>query len=223
MSYQSEDMNCKRIVTLENNSKCNRFIFDVTLEIAYNTDAEWGDFWHFWKAILTTITCRIGHKYKNWKKCSYVIAEHLYKKIGKLQPSLTEWKGTISVTGQYHDEDPFNNYSEIIYDWFCHDEFMTIPKNSDTEDKYELHPVSLRYAIRFLFNPALPVAENFYTDEGYEKISYHFISNWEIFENIMNTIVCGKKQYNHLEVWQASCDAYKLTADKFAFDDGISD
>ncbi|KAK0074934.1 hypothetical protein PV325_007625 [Microctonus aethiopoides] len=207
MTSKSENINCKNIVALTNTPKCDRFIFYVTLEISYVADAKWENIAHFWRTILATITCQIGHKYKNWKKCSCVIAERLYSEFVRLNLPLTRWKGTISITGQYVDEDSVNGYSEIIYDWFSYDGFMTIPKN--IKDRHKSPPVCLQYTIRFLLNPALSVAQNIYCVKGYEKISEDWPLQQCKNENIMNTEVDLEKEYNHLEIWQAACNAYK--------------
>ncbi|KAK0073562.1 hypothetical protein PV326_013292, partial [Microctonus aethiopoides] len=209
MSSESTDINCKNTVALTNTSNCNRFIFDVTLEIVYVADAKWMNKLRFWQTILTTITCQIGHKYKNWKKCSNVIADCLTAKIISLNPSLTEWKGTVSVAGQYVDDESVNGYSEIIYDRFCYDGFMTIPKNS--KDQHQSASVCLEYTMRFLLNPALPIAQITYSAKGYEIMScnYWTLDDRRKYENIMNTEVDHKKDYNHVEIWQAACNAYK--------------
>ncbi|KAK0074935.1 hypothetical protein PV325_007626 [Microctonus aethiopoides] len=208
MSSESEEIDCNKTVASTDASKCNRFIYDVTLDISYVADAKWNYDWLLWQTIMTTITCQIGHKYKNWKKCSCVIAGRLCSEFARLNLSLNEWKGTISITGQYVDEDSVNGYSEIIYDWFSYDGFMTMPKNS--KDQHKTPPVCLQYTIRFLLNPALSVAQYIYCTKGYRKLIHYWIRD-EIskYENIMNTEVDHEKEYNHLEIWQAACNAFK--------------
>ncbi|KAK0174508.1 hypothetical protein PV327_010270 [Microctonus hyperodae] len=200
---------CNQTAALTKTSKCNRFLFDVALDISYVADAKWENSRHLWQSILTTITCQIGHKYKNWKKCSYIITEYLLKKVEELKPApSTEWKGTISISGQYVDEDSVNGYSEIIYDWFSYAGFMAVSK--DSQDQYNSPPVSLQYTIRFLFNPALPIAQQIYSAKGYKKI-YCLLYDWkQQYENIMNTKVDHEKEYNHLEIWQTASNTYKL-------------
>ncbi|KAK0073511.1 hypothetical protein PV325_009609 [Microctonus aethiopoides] len=209
MSSQSEDANCNKTVALTNTSKCNSFIYDVTLDLSYQADAKWENVQHFWRTILTTITCQIGHKYKNWKKCSCVIAQHLMQNFVKLNLSSTEWKGTISVAGQYVDEESVDGYSEIIHDWFCYGGFITIPKNPNDQQKSA--SVCLEYTIRFLLNPALPSAQIIYSAKGYEKMlcNYWTADTIRQYENIMNTEVDYKNEYNHFKIWDAAFNAYK--------------
>lgn len=208
MTSKSEEINCNT-VALTNTSKCNRFIFDVTLELSYFADGMWENNLHLWQTIIATITCQIGHKYKNWKKCSYVIADYLTVKIITLNPSLREWKGTISVAGQYVDEESVNGYSEIIYDWFSYDGYMAMPKNP--KDQHKSPPVCLQYTIRFLLNPALSVAQYIYCAKGYENIACNYrVPRGNLkYENIMNTEVDHDKEYNHMKIWQAAYNVYK--------------
>ncbi|KAK0074039.1 hypothetical protein PV325_008850 [Microctonus aethiopoides] len=209
MSSQSVDINNTKTMVLTNTSKYNSLIFDVELDISYTADSAWQNNWHLWCTMFTTIACQIGHKYKNWKKCSYIIAEGLLNKLLQLKPSSTEWKGTVFVSGQYHDEDADSNYSEIIHDCFCYDGLMTIHKNSDPISKSESPPVCLQYTIRFLLSPALPSAQSIYRAKGYEKYYVdHPIFDFEEYRNI-NIEVDHEKEYNHVEVWQEAYEAYK--------------
>ncbi|KAK0071527.1 hypothetical protein PV325_012744 [Microctonus aethiopoides] len=163
--------------------------------------------------MFMTIACQIGHKYKNWKTCSYIIAYRLFNKLLQLKLSSTEWKGTIFVSGQYHDEDADSNYSAIIHDCFCYDGLMTIPKNSDPIYKSESPPVCLQYTIRFLLSPALPSAQSIYRAKGYEKCYENdSIFDFEKHGNI-NLEVDHEEEYNHLRMWQAiACELYKICA-----------
>ncbi|KAK0081346.1 hypothetical protein PV326_007721 [Microctonus aethiopoides] len=138
---------------------------------------------------------------------SATTAQRLYNEFGNLIPSSTEWKGTISITGQYVDEDSVSGYSEIIYDWFSYDGFMTMPKNS--KDQHKTPPVCLQYTIRFLLNPALSVAQYIYCAKGYEKLDHWILHDFIKYEHIMNTEADHEKEYNHMEIWQAACNAHK--------------
>ncbi|KAK0081347.1 hypothetical protein PV326_007722 [Microctonus aethiopoides] len=173
MGSQSKDIKCDKTVALTNTSKCDRFIFDVTLEISYVADAKWN-------------------------------SDSLLRKIIRLvKPSSTEWKGTISVTGQYHDTNSVSGYSEIIYDWFCYDGYMTVPKISTNTTRF-VPNVYLQYTMRFLLSPALPAAQSIYCAKGYEKITYLSSTDWEISEDILDTEEDQIKEYNHLKVWQVA-------------------
>ncbi|KAK0072017.1 hypothetical protein PV326_000545 [Microctonus aethiopoides] len=213
MSSQSVDINNTNTIVLINTSKYKSFIFDVELDISYTTDSVWSSYQHLWKTMLTTITCQIGHKYKNWRKCSYIIAERLCTKFPEANRSLG-WKGTISVKGQYHDRDLDSNYSEIIHDCICYVGSMTIPENSDLIEKLESPPVCLQYTIRFFLSPALPSAQSIYCAIGYEKYEFGRSFNRRITDKRYNIEVDCGKEYNHLEVWQA---AYKAHDPKYRY------
>lgn len=206
MSSKSVDINNTKITVLTNMSKYKSFIFDVELDISYTADSAWKSDWYLWETMLTTITGQIGHKYKNWEKCRYIIAECLFKKFLELNPS-TEWKGTISVRGQYHDKDLNCNYSEIIHDCFCYVGLMTIPENSDEDNQLKSPPVCLKYTIRFLLSPALPSAQSIYCANGYKKYVDGKMFN-DKTDKRFNIELDHEKEYNHLEVWQAACKAY---------------
>ncbi|KAK0073561.1 hypothetical protein PV326_013291 [Microctonus aethiopoides] len=184
MGSQSEDINCKNTMALINTPKCNMFIFDVTLEISYVTDE------------------------------NALIAIKLFEKFLELKPSSTEWKGTISVAGQfYHKNSTSAVYSEIIYDWFLYDGFMTVPELPKGQHKSP--SVCLQYTIKFLLNPALPIAQHIYCAKGYEKIP--LIGRWTVddinkYMNIIKEKVDHEKEYNHLEIWQKAWNAYKPPA-----------
>ncbi|KAK0074038.1 hypothetical protein PV325_008849, partial [Microctonus aethiopoides] len=105
MSSQSVDINNTKTMVLTNTSKYNSFIYNVELDISYTADLAWKNIGHLRWTILMTITGQIGYKYKNWEKCSYIIAHRLCNKLGQLKTSATEWKGQISDRGQCHDED----------------------------------------------------------------------------------------------------------------------
>ncbi|KAK0160533.1 hypothetical protein PV328_007934 [Microctonus aethiopoides] len=208
MTSKSEDINCNKILTLRNTSASNGFIFNVTLDISFIADPELVNFRHLCKTMLTTICCQIGHKYRNWKKCSCIIAENLSKKFKELNPSLTEWKGEISIKGQYNDEDSDNIYSEIIYDWFSYDGVMIIPpENSKDQHKY----VNLKYTIRFFLNPTLAVAEYIFSAKGYKKMLHHYwtLRERRTYEKIMDMDVNRNYKYNHLRVWLGAYDEYQ--------------
>ncbi|KAK0072868.1 hypothetical protein PV326_014039 [Microctonus aethiopoides] len=209
MSSQSVDINNTKTkhVVLTNTSKYKSFIFDVELDISYTADLAWKNDWHLWWTMFTTIACQIGHKYENWRKCSYIIADSLFSKLHQLEPSSTEWNGKISSSGQYHDDDFNSDYSEIIHDCFCYAGLMTIPKYSDPIGKSS--PVCLQYTIRFLLSPALPNAQSIYRAKGYEKYVYRIMFRWRN-RNYMNIEVGDEKEYNHLRIWQAAYKAYEL-------------
>ncbi|KAK0160532.1 hypothetical protein PV328_007934 [Microctonus aethiopoides] len=210
MSSQSVDINNTKTMVLTNTSKYNSFIYDVELDISYTADSAWKTIRHLQWTILATITGQIGYKYKNWEKCSYMIAHRLCNKLGQLTLSATECKGQISDRGQYHDEDADSNYSEIIHDCFCYDGLMTIPKYSDPISKSESPPVCLQYTIRFLLSPALPSAQSIYCANGYKMYGCRTIINREKKCRHINIEVDHEKEYNHLEVWQAAYKAYEL-------------
>ncbi|KAK0073393.1 hypothetical protein PV325_009787 [Microctonus aethiopoides] len=209
MSSQSVDINNTKTMVLTNMSKYKSFIFDVELDISYTADSAWKSDWRLWKTMLTTITCQIGHKYKNWTKCSYIIAERLFTKFLELNQS-AEWKGTISIKGQYHDRNLDSNYSEIIHDCFCYVGLMTIPENSDVDNQLKSPPVCLQYTIRFFLSPALPSAQSIYRANGYEKYASGRRFNIQTTDKRFNIEVDYEKEYNHLEVWQAAYKAYEL-------------
>ncbi|KAK0073975.1 hypothetical protein PV326_012854 [Microctonus aethiopoides] len=211
MSSQSVDINNTKTMVLTNTSKYNSFIFDVELDISYTANSAWSSVWYLWKTMLTTITCQIGHKYKNWRKCSYIIADSLFSQLNQLNPSTREWNGKISSSGQYHDDDFNSDYSEIIHDCFCYVGLMTIPENTNPKIFLFLNtmspPVCLQYTIRFLLSPALPSAQSIYCANGYKKYVDPIIFE-DRTDKRYNIEVDYEKEYNHFEVWQAARAAY---------------
>ncbi|KAK0073976.1 hypothetical protein PV326_012855, partial [Microctonus aethiopoides] len=209
MSSQSVDINNTKTMVLTNTSKNNSFIYDVELDISYTPDYAWHDITHLWWTIVMTITGQIGYKYKNWEKCSYIIAHRLFKQWKQLTLSATEWKGKISDRGQYHDEDADSNYSEIIHDCFCYVGLMTVPENTDPASKSLSPPVCLQYTIRFLLSPALPSAQSIYCANGYKKyVGCILFDNGT--DKRFNIEVDHEKEYNHLRIWQAAYNAFNI-------------
>ncbi|KAK0081562.1 hypothetical protein PV326_007614 [Microctonus aethiopoides] len=210
MSSQSEDVTCDEIVALENTFKCNRFMFNVTLDISYYAIRKWENDLHLWQTILITITYQIGHKYKNWQKYCNIIADRLLNKLMTLKASSIEWNGQITVRGYYYDEESDSNYSEIILDCFCSNRLMSISIYSDVINQYEeILPVCLQYNIRFiLLIPALSPDLFYYCSKKYEKICYPLIYEWDKYENIINTELDRNEEYNHNQVWTAAYNAY---------------
>ncbi|KAK0081348.1 hypothetical protein PV326_007723 [Microctonus aethiopoides] len=129
----------------------------------------------------------------------------------ELNPSLTEWKGEISIKGQYNDEDSDNIYSEIIYDWFSYDGVMIIPPEN-SKDQHKTSYVDLKYTIRFFLNPTLAVAEYIFSAKGYKKMLHHYwtLRERRTYEKIMDMDVNRNYKYNHLRVWLGAYDEYQL-------------
>lgn len=206
MSSQSDDIDRSKTVALKKTLPgYHGFIFDVTLDISFTVDRKWTSESPDRRLLLTiiaTIVGQIGHKYEQWKNISHIIVYTLFKELLRSKLS-NDWKGTFSVGGQYINENLTIGSSEIIYDWFTHDGFMTIPDNNDNSP-----PVSLRYTIRFLLSPALPVAQRMYSDRGYKIIHVCYEDFWKPYEEIMDTMIDHKKEYNHLEMYRASYNAY---------------
>ncbi|KAK0070923.1 hypothetical protein PV325_013849, partial [Microctonus aethiopoides] len=188
MSSQSDDIDrCKILALKKTLPECHGFIFDVTLDISFTADSYWKSSRRLLLIMLMTIVGQIGHKYEQWKNISHIIVYTLVNKLLQSEPPY-EWKGTLSVGGQYVNENSAIGSSEIIYDWFTHDGFMTIP-----DDVVNSRPVSLRYTIRFLLSPALPIAQQMYSARGYEIIHDCYEDFWTPYEEIMNTMIDHKK------------------------------
>ncbi|KAK0075330.1 hypothetical protein PV326_011678 [Microctonus aethiopoides] len=203
MSYQSDDIDRNKILALKKIlPECHGFIFDVTLDISFTADSKWTSGMRLSLIMLATIVGQIGHKYEQWKNISHIIVYTLFKELLRSKLSYN-WKGTFSVGGQYVNENSAIGSSEIIYDWFTHDGFMTIPDDDDNSP-----PVSLQYTIRFLLSPALPIAQQMYSARGYKIIRHCYEDFWTPYNEIINTMIDRKKEYNHLEMWRANCNAY---------------
>ncbi|KAK0174521.1 hypothetical protein PV327_010281 [Microctonus hyperodae] len=178
-------------------SQSNICIFDVTLDISYTADSEWKSFDCFKSTLLTTIVGQIGHKYKQWKRCSCIIRDCLSEKFEPLQ---RKCKGTFSVAGQCEDKYTAGGFSEIIYDSFTYDGFMTIPDNFTNQDKPS--NVFLQYTIRFFLRPILPIAYHMYSARGY-NIIYKCVQNTDESDNIiMNLNLNVEKEYDHVKIWR---------------------
>ncbi|KAK0072772.1 hypothetical protein PV325_010818 [Microctonus aethiopoides] len=196
-----------QLVSTKTLSQCKRCIFDVKLDLSYVMDSEQKSLNSFGSSLLTTITDQIGHKYKQWKRCIRIIRDSLFDEFLLLKPSGKEWKGTISVAGQCVDKYSVSDYSEIIYDWFTYDGFMTLPDNSTNPHKPS--EVVLKYTIRFLLSPILPIAYNIYSARGYSKI-YNCVEDIEASGEITkNPNLDEENQYNHVEMWRTNHGTYK--------------
>ncbi|KAK0160536.1 hypothetical protein PV328_007937 [Microctonus aethiopoides] len=211
MDSQPEDFDCNKTVALPKILLgSNRFIFNVTLDISYSKNSDLYDTWHLKKITAATIAGQIGHKYKEWKNCSCVIAYRIFREL-RMYNASSENKNTISIHGQYVDKDSVIGYSEIIYDWFTYDGFMTVPFTDSDGVKKRISAISLQYTIRFLLSPALAVAQHVYSARGYTKLTKPSSEFWTTYEKIMNTEIDHEKEYNHLEMWRANYNAYSNT------------
>ncbi|KAK0071369.1 hypothetical protein PV325_013041, partial [Microctonus aethiopoides] len=115
MDSLPENIDCNKTVALPKIFPgSNRFIFNATLDISFTGNSDWNNSNHLRKILSATIAGQIGHKYKEWKKCSSVIAYRIFIELNNICSS--KYKGTISVQGQYVDKDSVIGYSEIIYD-----------------------------------------------------------------------------------------------------------
>lgn len=207
-----ENIDCNKTVALPKILPgSNRFIFNATLDISFTVNSNWDNLVHLRKIISATIAGQIGHKYKEWKKCSCVIAHYIFTKLNKICSS--EYEGTFSIQGQYVDKDLVIGYSEIIYDWFTYDGFMTIPSTDSAGlEKERISAIFLQYTIRFLFSPALAVAQHVYSARGYVKFHEPASSEFSTtYQRIMNTEIDHEKEYNHLEMWRANYNAFSKT------------
>ncbi|KAK0081560.1 hypothetical protein PV326_007612 [Microctonus aethiopoides] len=206
MSSRSVDIINNNIMALTNTSKYNSFIFDIELDVSYTADSAWYYYYNdfFYKTLSMTIACQIGHKYKQWKVSSGVIACRLHDEFSSLKLSYTTWKGIISVAGQYVDQDSVSGYSEMIYDWFTYDGCLTPPKTYNQSGAVNVSDVYLQYTIRFVLSPALSGAQHLYSTRGYKKISKSRLLSGTTKYQKMMAQMDQKKEYNHLEVWQAT-------------------
>ncbi|KAK0072773.1 hypothetical protein PV325_010819, partial [Microctonus aethiopoides] len=207
MSSPSVDIINNNIMALTNTSKYNSFIFDIELDVSYTADSAWDSIYmnRFYESLSMTIACQIGHKYKQWKVSSGVIACRLHDEFSSLVLSNNKWKGIISVAGQYVDQNSVSGYSEMIYDWFTYDGYLTTPKKYIRSSIYNTSDVYLQYTIRFVLSPASTGAQHFYSTRGYRKVSNsRLLFGTTNFEKIMFEIMDQKKEYNHLEVWHAA-------------------
>ncbi|KAK0072977.1 hypothetical protein PV325_010436, partial [Microctonus aethiopoides] len=181
-------------------SQGNRCIFDVQLDISYVVDTEWKSLNSFGMTLLTTIADQIGHKYKQWERCSRAIRDCLFDEFLLLKPTGKEWKGKISVACQCVDKYSVSDYSEIIYDRFTYDGFMTITNKCTRLDKPS--DVFLKYTIRFFLSPILPIAYQMYCARGYTKI-YNCPEDIETNgETTKKPNLDDEKEYNHVEMWR---------------------